>query len=307
VVKYAHPTNPNGIRLVKLDGTSGLTTSDIGETVEGVTTRDTGTLLGYDTTLNYLWVRCDAADDLFDNTSEDINIDSVLCGAMNGVASTSGEELYANVYTLGTIESTPAPQIYIFQAGSVIAEWSTLSNWDRGHIDVLIQVKEMGTEIDGAQITVFARQQGDLFDHFEIDLSNGGRNTVPLSTQADINNTTPDYYIFYDNGNGTNFQPYEIIQDSSSYDWQAEVVTQDEWTSGVGDGVVVTNDTARAVMWDEQLSKHIDSGSAGKALADAGAGTNPWDVAVSGHTSAGTFGELVFKIKKWVGWSRSLL
>ncbi len=231
---YAHPTNPNGIRLLKLDGTSGLTANDIGKTVEGVTTGDTGTLLGYDTTLNYLWVRCDAADDLFDNTSEDINVDSVLCGAMNGVASTSGEELYANVYTLGTIESTPAPQIYIFQAGSAIAEWSTLSNWDRGHIDVLIQVKEMGTEIDGAQITVFARQQGDLFDHFEIDLSNGGRNAVPLSTQADINNTTPDYYIFYDNGNGTNFQPYEIIQDSSSYDWQAEVVTQDEWTSGVG-------------------------------------------------------------------------
>ena len=128
---YTHPTNTTGIRLLKLDGTSGLTSADIGKVVAGVTTGDTGILLGYDETLNYLWVRSDAADDLWDNTSEDINVDAVLCGAINGVASTSGEEIFSNLYTLGTIASTPNPQVYIFQNGSAINEWSNLSNWDR--------------------------------------------------------------------------------------------------------------------------------------------------------------------------------
>lgn len=32
-----------------------------------------------------------------------------------------------------------------------------------------------------------------------------------------------------------------------------------------------------------------------------------WDEAVSSHTTSGTFGEAVGKIKTWVGWLRSLL
>ena len=113
-------------------------------------------------------------------------------------ASVSGEDLYANVYTLGTIETTPAAQIYIFQAGAAIPEWSDLSNWDRGHIDVLIKVKEAGTELDGAVVTVFARQSGDLYGHYEIDLTAGGRSAVPLSTTDDLNEDIGEYSLLYD-------------------------------------------------------------------------------------------------------------
>ena len=45
-------------------------------------------------------------------------------------------------------------------------------------------------------------------------------------------------------------------------------------------------------VWDEQLVGHATAGSTGKALADAGAGANPWDVATAGHALPGTFGEI---------------
>ena len=53
-------------------------------------------------------------------------------------------------------------------------------------------------EVHGANITVFARQGGDNFDHFEIDLTAGGRNAVPLSTSDDLNEDTGDFYLLYD-------------------------------------------------------------------------------------------------------------
>ena len=113
-------------------------------------------------------------------------------------ASVTGEDLFANVYTLGTVETTPYAQVYIFQAGTAIAEWSNLTNWDRGHIDVLMKVKEAGTEIADGVITVFTRQSGDLYDNFEIDLTAGGRNAVPLGTSDDLNEDTGEWYLLYD-------------------------------------------------------------------------------------------------------------
>lgn len=156
--------------------------SDIGKVATGETTGDEGYLLAYDNTLRKWWIRMLAADDLFD-VSEVVNIAGGTGSGTTVSASTTGENLYANVYTLGTIEA--GTQIYIFQAGEKITSW-----WGTGHIDVLIKVKEMGTEIDGAVITVFARVYTDLYDHYEIDLTVGGRNAVPLATFNDPDNQT---------------------------------------------------------------------------------------------------------------------
>jgi len=233
---YDASSNNDGIRLLKLEssGYTNCVASDIGKQVgySGGSPADTGTLLGYDNTRRYWWVRVDDTGDTFSDTSTALDIDDGSgTGAGNLIdsgGSVTGEELYANVYTLGTIETNPYPQIYIFQQGERIAEWSSLSNWDRGHIDVLIQVKEAGSEIDGANITVFARQEGDLFDNFEIDLTSGGRSAVPLSTSEDLNNATGDYYIFYDNESSGPFQAKEIIS-SSGGGWDAEVVSVTDW------------------------------------------------------------------------------
>ena len=142
--------------------------------------------------------------------------------------SASGEDLFANVYTLGTIESVPAPQIYIFQAGSRIAEWSTLTNWDRGQIDVLIKVKESGTEIAAGVITVFARQSGDLYDNYEIDLTAGGRNAVPLSTADDLNEDTGEYYLLYD-AETVGFTTIGQIVTGGTSGAKAELVAVTDW------------------------------------------------------------------------------
>lgn len=223
---YLHPTNTTGVRVLKLDGTAGLSIDDIGKVVAGVTTTDTGKLLAYNTSRKVLWVRCDDAEDLFDDNDEAINVDAVFCGNMTQVSS-SGEDLFANIYTLGTIETVPQAQIYIFQAGARIAEWSSLTNWDRTeHIDVLIKVAEAGAEIASGIVTVFNRQAGDLFDHFEIDLTAGGRNAVPLSTADDLNQDTAQHYIFFDNLAGGTFAAGNLIQHpvTGTVQWSAEVM-----------------------------------------------------------------------------------
>lgn len=114
----------------------------------------------------------------------------------NSANSLTGENLWSNIYTLGSIEEDDSQLIYIEQNGSRIfsgSEWWPLAG--TRHIDVLIKVKEAGTEIDGARITVFLRHypsggNADLYDHFGIDLTAGGRNAVPLATSPDLNNTT---------------------------------------------------------------------------------------------------------------------
>lgn len=102
----------------------------------------------------------------------------------SSAASASGEDLYPNVYTLGSIVS--GTKIYIAQAGAKVdPDW-----WGTDHIDILIKVKEAGTEIDEAKITLYARDWTDLYDNYEIDLTAGGRNAVPLATSDDLDNQT---------------------------------------------------------------------------------------------------------------------
>ena len=204
--------------------------TDIGRAIVEETDLDAGICLFIDTTRNLIWIRPDssAAANNFDSTTGN-NVD--FTGGTQNVSRTtaaavSGENLWANVYTLGTIQTSPSPQIYIFQNGSSISEWSTLSNWDRGQIDVLIRVKEMGTEIDGANITVFARQGGNSYDHFSIDLTAGGRNAVPLSTATDLNYTSGDYYLLYDTEAGGPFTANEVIKHTATPSlWSAQLVS----------------------------------------------------------------------------------
>uniref|UniRef100_A0A6H1ZZ72 Putative structural protein n=1 Tax=viral metagenome TaxID=1070528 RepID=A0A6H1ZZ72_9ZZZZ len=186
---WTHPTNPTGIRLLKLDAAANLTVADIGKAVLGGVTGDTGKLLAYDVTRKVLWVRCDAADDLFDNATEAITVDAVACGNMT-VVSTTGENLYVNVYTLGTLTSG-SDTIYVIQNDEKLTAW-----WSTGitAFDVLIKVKELGAVIDSGNIIVFCRYypsagNAALYDHFPITLT-AGRQAVPLATALDLNNTS---------------------------------------------------------------------------------------------------------------------
>lgn len=155
-----------------------------------------GTLLAYDNTLKKWWVRTGSA-----TTAASSSVMTITSGTGTGTinaTSTTGEALYTNIYTLGSIEA--GTQIYIEQAAAVISPW-----WSTGHIDILVKVKEAGTLIDSANVIVFIRELSDSYDFFSIDLSAGGRQAVPLASSDDLNNQTSAATIAnYQNGTTAN-------------------------------------------------------------------------------------------------------
>jgi len=107
-----------------------------------------------------------------------------LSGGSVIVNKTGGDDVWANIYTLGTIVA--GTDIYVVQDGTKLTSF-----WSSGHIDILVKVTADGTAIDSRKLTIFAREWGDKFDHFEITIpSTGGRNAIPIATDADINNAT---------------------------------------------------------------------------------------------------------------------
>lgn len=211
---WTHPTNTTGIRILTLDAAAGLTSADIGTVVQGGTTGDTGKLLAYDTTLKKLWVRADATDDNFDDVDEAITVDGQACGNMTA-ASVSGETIYSNIFTLGSIVSGTTMDVY--QNDAQITPW-----WTSGHIDILVKVKEADVEIDSGNITVLARKYGTLYDHYVIDASSG-RNPVPLAAFDDGNNDNTEGTVgaytgitfsfgakSRDLNNGNGARPYDV-------------------------------------------------------------------------------------------------
>lgn len=183
---WSHPTNVTGLRRITFGGTyTNAVAGDIGKQALGGTTADTGTLVDYDNT-NKVWiVRADAADDLFDNAAETVEVTTdggTGTGTTNAV-STTGEWQWANFYTLASIVA--GSQMYVEQDDALVTAW-----WDSGHIDVLLLTKQAGTEIDNANLIVYNREYGNLFNHFAVDVTPGARTPVPIGTTADGNNAT---------------------------------------------------------------------------------------------------------------------
>lgn len=168
----------------------------------------------------------------------------------------SGNEVYTNLFTIASFAGTPNPQVYIRQKHPVdttnnpstfvrLAEWSTLTNFDPGSIDILIPVRLGGALIDSGLINVYVRQTADSFTHVaNVDLSAGSRTPVATETAADtVNITTGESYLLFDSGTvGTgDFAVGDFIQDTSSGlsappNWHAEVVAVTEYTTGAGTG-----------------------------------------------------------------------
>lgn len=174
------------IRLLTLasGGYTSAVAGDIGKTVTGGTTGDTGALLAYNNTTREWWVRMDDSGDLFDDDDEAITIASGTGAGSMSAVSVTGENLWANVYNIvGTMDS--GAQVYVEQNGAVLTGW-----WSTGDVDLLILVKKAGTLIDSGYVTLYAREWGYKYDHWEIDLSGAGRNVASLSTSADLNNET---------------------------------------------------------------------------------------------------------------------
>ncbi len=170
-------------------GWTNFVPGDIGDLITSTETSDTGTLIDYDNVSYKLWIRMTTVTDLFDNA------DDAYTGAGTGLAtsvavSTTGEAIFANPYSLGSINGSPT--LYVYQDGGVL-DWSGFDvdqSWADGHFDILVKVTEGDVDIDSKAITVFAREFGELYSNFVITLTTAGQNAVPLGTSLDGNNET---------------------------------------------------------------------------------------------------------------------
>ena len=224
------------IRAIAYDGSGAGTpfgAADIGRTITGTTTGDTGTILAFDERYvsietGVVWIRPDVpASDLFDDASTEAYtvggssaagdfLDTYATDHGGSTASLTGESLWTNVFTLGTIFVNT--QLYIYQDGvELIGREIGATNrwWGAGQIDILVKVKTTDVEIDDAEITVFARQYGALYDQFIIDLTTGGRQPVPLATGGDLNNGTGLRQMTASGTSSGTFVVGEVIEDDS--------------------------------------------------------------------------------------------
>lgn len=174
-----------GILKVPYTGGTAFVPSDIGRAV--VNGSATGTLLWYDAANGEAWIRPTSCISTHNwaGPAGTISVTSGTGSVTQNGAAVSGERLWSNIYTIGSLDS--AAEVYVVQNYTKLTSW-----WSAGHMDRLILIND-GFDtglIDSGLLTVYAREWGFLYDHFDTDVSSGGRNPIPLATSADINNTT---------------------------------------------------------------------------------------------------------------------
>jgi hypothetical protein len=176
--------NPGIVKVAYTVSTAQFVASDIGRAVVHAS-GDTGTLLYFAS--NEAWIRptdCTSTHN-WDTGSGTFTATGGTGSVTQSAAPKSGECLWANIYTIGTIES--GTLIYVYQNLAKITGF-----WSDGHIDRLILINDGFASglIDSGLLIIYARQYTKLFDHYVTDVSAGGRNPIPLSTAPDVNNTT---------------------------------------------------------------------------------------------------------------------
>jgi hypothetical protein len=201
-------------------GGADFVSGDVGKTV----TRGTniGTLLYYesDGSSGTAWIRPRDETSTHDWTgSGTVAVTAGTGSVTQDGDATTGNMLWSNIFTLGSIQDYT--QLYIFQNDSKINPW-----WPQGQIDVLLNVVDQGTTIDQGLISVYARKPTTTYDYFQIDISGGGRNPVPLNTGVDLNDTD-GYREATITGNSAIFTAGEIINGGTS-GANAVLVTTDQ-------------------------------------------------------------------------------
>lgn len=178
------------IKMVPYTATTSFGPTDKGKVLTGSVSTDAGVILSYDNRNGVddgvVWLR---TTDAFDDASEAFTV-AASSAAGSITPSSTGENLWTNMYTLGTLEG--APLLYVTRDDTRLTEW-----WASGQIDIIVLIKEAGVELgadfaggDTGWVQVWDRNWTDLWDWFEVNLGPGGRQAVPLATFDDLNNQT---------------------------------------------------------------------------------------------------------------------
>lgn len=166
---------------------------------------DTGTLLEVISdggASDYLFIRPDssAIGNSFDNTTGTLTESGSSHTATSiTTAAITGDMIWANIYSIGTVEASVHMYVYQGARGTVDSSVrvysvnsTSLDYWEQGHIDICIPIKNWKSSgfpvIDSGYLRVFARKGGDLYASFEVanSTTSGGRNPVPLQTAVDL-------------------------------------------------------------------------------------------------------------------------
>ena len=218
----------SNIGIVRVPYTqANIVNGDVGYTISGGTDGN-GTLIYWTTT--HLWIRpdSDAVGDSFDSAAQALTCNAHV-DSQSGAQET-GDLLWANIYSIGTIESST--HLYVEQNGALlVADKGVTDWWSDGHFDILLQVREPAAsafaEIDDGVLRVMARKYTAAYDYFEVDLTSGGRNPIPLATSADLDNTTGLRLMSGLSITGGPFTVGEIIEDDSDDTIQGIVAAVD--------------------------------------------------------------------------------
>lgn len=191
------------VRKVWSGGATPPDSDDIGRPVTEVDSGDTGTLLDFEmepdgTTV--LWIRPDDTTPSTGDTWEDVDSSITSTGGMAATAvgaATNGQNTYTAIQAIGSVST--ATEVYIVQNRIKLGDsvdstnfqfWATDQAQALGIISVLIRTETAGVTIAAADLEVFARKYGSLYDNFRLNVAAGGFSALPLASAADINNTT---------------------------------------------------------------------------------------------------------------------
>lgn len=191
-----------GVLRVPYTQSVAFISSDIGKLVTQGDTGDTGTLLDFEiepdgTTV--LWVRptdsTPVSGDLFDGTGTIATTNGTGAASATTVA-TNGQCTFTAIQAIGSVPT--ATEVYVVQDRIKLKDadtntfqfWSTDPSVSLGIISVLIRTQNAGETIADADLEVFARRYGSLYDNFRLNVGAGGFSALPLASAPDINNTT---------------------------------------------------------------------------------------------------------------------
>lgn len=223
----ADGTGDIGILMVQCSSTGfNLLAGDIGDTCSHAD-GDAGVILHVDTANYRVWIRPNdntLANDFNSTTGGIITAGTTpfrTATQETAVVGTTGERVWANIYTIGGIYSSS--NLYVAQNYTKYTSW-----WSVNHLDRLFLTSDDYDTglIDYGYLSTYAREYGYLYDHFQADVSSGGRNPIPLATSADVNNTTAIATIaaltgitftfgatLEDINNGSGNRPYNVTID----------------------------------------------------------------------------------------------
>lgn len=178
-----------GIVRVPIQNTFTIVAGDVGNTITS-SAADSGKLLYVEQSSygNALWIRPDstAASNNFDSATSTLTCNGHT--ATQTSAATTGNNLWVNIYTVGSIESTE--EIIVGQRLTANAQPTILTRyWRTGLIDRMFLQTLQGTKFDNGQFFLYQKTENKLYDYYSIQTSDG-RNVAPITSSIDLNNTT---------------------------------------------------------------------------------------------------------------------